>query len=104
MSIHDKHKEDKMELSIVEHLANNGWLEGTSHDYDKYLALYSEDLLSFIKTTQPQAYEKMAKREGDKTDEVLLKHVAKELNKSGSLHFLRNEVKYIGSKFGSVAN
>tara|TARA_B110000977_G_scaffold188846_1_gene257583 strand:- start:594 stop:908 length:315 start_codon:yes stop_codon:yes gene_type:complete len=104
MSIHDKHKEDKMELSIVEHLANNGWLEVTSHGYDKDLALYSEDLLSFIKTTQPQAYEKMAKREGDKTDEVLLKHVAKELNKSGSLHFLRNEVKYIGSKFGSVAN
>ena len=29
MSIHDKHKEDKMELSIVEHLANNGWLEGS---------------------------------------------------------------------------
>ena len=99
MSIHDKHKEDKMELSIVEHLANNGWLEGSSRGYDKDLALYSEDLLSFIKTTQPQAYEKMAKREGDKTDEVLLKHVAKELNKSGSLHFLRNEVKYIGSKF-----
>ncbi|MBK2297343.1 type I restriction endonuclease subunit R [Francisella philomiragia] len=99
MSIHDKHKENKMELSIVEHLTNNGWLEGTSHGYDKDLALYSEDLLSFIKTTQPQAYEKMAKREGDKTDEVLLKHVAKELNKNGSLYFLRNEVKYIGSKF-----
>ncbi len=29
----------------------------------------------------------MARREGDKTDEILLKHVAKELNKSGSLHF-----------------
>ena len=41
----------------------------------------------------------MQKREGSKTDEVLCKHVAKEMDKHGSLHYLRNDLKYIGSKF-----
>ena len=30
---------------------------------------------------------------------ILAKHVAKELNKKGSLFFLRKEIKYVGSKF-----
>lgn len=99
MSIHNKHKEEKLETEIVEYLTNNDWIEGSSNGYDKELALYPEDLLAYIKTTQPEAYDKMSKREGANTNNVLVKHVAKELNKNGSLHFLRNEVKYIGSKF-----
>ncbi|MBU0626047.1 DEAD/DEAH box helicase family protein [Patescibacteria group bacterium] len=99
MSIHDKHKENKFEEEIVTYLNSHQWVEGTSISYDKELALYSEDLISYIKATQPAAYEKMAKREGTKTDAVLLKHIAAELDKHGSLHYLRKEIKYIGSKF-----
>ncbi len=99
MSIHDKHKENQFETEIVKYLSSTSWVEGTSDGYDKELAIYPEDLLSYIKTTQPQAYEKMSKREGTKTDEVLLKYVAKQLDKDGSLHYLRKEIKYIGSKF-----
>mgnify|MGYP000508761187 CR=1 FL=1 len=99
MSIHDKHKESKFETEIVEYLTSKDWIEGTSSGYDKKLALYTEDLISYIKNTQSDAYEKMAKREGVKTDEVLANYVAKELDKEGSLYFLRREIKYIGSKF-----
>ncbi|MGJ0299500.1 type I restriction endonuclease subunit R [Aliarcobacter cryaerophilus] len=99
MSIHDKHKESKFETEIVEYLTSKDWIEGTSSGYDKKLALYTEDLISYIKNTQSDAYEKMAKREGVKTDEVLAKYIAKELDKEGSLYFLRREIKYIGSKF-----
>ena len=81
MSIHDKHKENQFETEIVKHLSTTSWVEGTSQGYNKELALYPEDLLIFIKTTQHQAYEKMAKREGDKVDDVLCKFVAKELDK-----------------------
>lgn len=99
MSILDKHKENVFETEIVDYLTSHGWAEGTSHGYDKDLALYPEDLLTYIKSTQPEAYEKMLKREGAKTDDVLLKFVAKELDTQGSLHYLRHELKYIGSKF-----
>ena len=99
MSIHDKHKENQFETEIVKHLTSTSWIEGTSQGYDKELAIYPDDLLTFIKTTQAQAYEKMAKREGDKVDDVLCKFVANELDKKGSLYYFRHDLKYIGSKF-----
>jgi len=94
-----KHKERQFQIEIVQHLTSNKWVEGEASGYDKELALFPQDLIDYIKTTQPQAYEKMQKREGAKTDEVLCKHVAKEMDKHGSLHYLRNDLKYIGSKF-----
>ncbi|ADN08220.1 type I restriction endonuclease subunit R [Sulfurimonas autotrophica] len=94
-----KHKERQFQIEIVEHLKANKYVEGDATHYDRELALYPSDLINYIKSTQPQAYEKMQKREGSKTDEVLCKHVAKEMDKHGSLHYLRNDLKYIGSKF-----
>jgi len=94
-----KHKERQFQIEIVQHLTSNNWVEGDASGYDRELALYPQDLISYIRTTQPLAYEKMSKREGAKTDEVLCKHVAKEMDKHGSLHYLRNDLKYIGSKF-----
>jgi type I restriction enzyme R subunit len=95
----NKHKERQFQIEIVQHLTANNWVEGNASDYDKDLALYPDDLIRYLKSTQPLAYEKMRKREGVKTDEVLCHHVAKELDKHGALHCLRSEVKYIGSKF-----
>lgn len=93
MSIHDKHKENQFETEIVDYLSSTSWVEGTSAGYDKELAIYPEDLISFIKTTQPQAYEKLSKKEGSKTDETLCNIVATELEKKGSLYCLRNQLK-----------
>ena len=56
MSIHDKHKESKFETEIVEYLTSKDWIEGTSSGYDKKLALYTEDLISYIKNTQKLYY------------------------------------------------
>ena len=94
-----KHKERVFQIEIVKHLTTHGYVEGDASKYDRELALYSDDLINYIKSTQPQAYEKMQKREGVKTDEVLCRHVAKEMDKYGSLYCLRKEIKYIGSKF-----
>ena len=94
-----KHKERQFQIEIVQHLTSHNYVEGDASHYDRELALYPSDLINYIKFTQPQAYEKMQKREGSKTDEVLCKYIAKEMDKYGSLHCLRKEVKYIGSKF-----
>ena len=94
-----KHKEERFETEIVKYLTDNGWVEGSSRGYDVALGLYTEDLLAYIKQTQPQAYGKMQRREGARTDEVLCRHIAKEMDKHGALHTLRKEVKYMGAKF-----
>lgn len=94
-----KHKEIVFETEIVRYLTNNDWVEGKSDGYDKALALYPEDVVSFIKTTQPEAYEKFAKRYVTDTDLHLVKEVAKNLDKQGALFYLRNEMKFIGGKF-----
>ena len=100
MSIHDKHKENVFEAEIVKHLVStNEWREGTSEGYSKELALYPDDLIEYIKSTQLQAYTKMTKREGAKTDQALINYLAKECDREGSLYYLRHDLKYIGSKF-----
>lgn len=88
-----KHKERQFQIEIVQHLTSSNWIEGDVSGYDRELALYSEDIISYIKLTQPQAYEKMQKREGSKTDAVLCKHIAKEMDKHSSLHYLKNDLK-----------
>ncbi|QBZ83838.1 Type-1 restriction enzyme R protein [Hydrogenovibrio crunogenus] len=94
-----KHKEIVFETEIIQHLTNHDWIEGQSDDYDKALALYPEDVVSFVKNTQPEAYEKFAKRYATDTDSHLVKEVAKNLDKQGALFYLRNEMKFIGGKF-----
>lgn len=94
-----KHKEVVFETEIVRHLTQNDWVEGDSTGYDKALALYPEDMVAFIKNTQPDAYEKFAKRYSTDTDKHLVKEVAKNLDKQGVLFYLRNEMKFIGGKF-----
>ena len=94
-----RHKERQFQVEIVQHLVAHGWVEGSASGYDREEALYPTDLVEYISTTQPKAYEKMQTREGAKTNEVLCRHVAKEMDKHGSLHYLRNDLKYIGSKF-----
>ena len=93
------HKEIIFENEVIEFLKENGYVEGESKNYNRELALYPEDLINYIKTTSPKAYEKLAKTYGDAVDEAVCKRVAKQLDVHGSLHFLRNEVKDRGAKF-----
>lgn len=94
-----KHKEITFETEIVEYLTNHNWVEGSSEGYDKSLALYTEDLITYIQTTQPSEYEKFSKRHQSNTDTALCRHVASMMDKQGSLYFLRHELKEINARF-----
>lgn len=94
-----KHKEIVFEDEIVEYLTSHRWVQGESSGYDRELALYPEDLLSYIKSTQKEAYEKFASRHKTNTDEFFCQFVAKELDKKGSLYCLRHELKNINARF-----
>ena len=100
MSIHSKHKEDVFETEVVELLTkHSGYIEGTSQGYDKELALYTQDLIAYVKATSPKAYEKLEKMNGTKVDEAICKRVANQLDTNGLLYSLRNEIKDKGAKF-----
>ena len=93
-----KHKEITFETEIVDYLSQHDWVEGTSEGYDQALALYPEDLINYIQSTQPEAYEKFAKRHPQNTNDALCKFVAKQMDKQGSLYCLRHELKDVNAR------
>lgn len=94
-----QHKEIIFENEVIDLLKANGYIEGISKQYDKTLALYPEDLITYIQTTSPKAYEKLSQIYGKKVDEAICQHVAKQMDRNGSLHVLRKEIKDRGAKF-----
>ncbi|BAZ92614.1 type I site-specific restriction-modification system, R subunit [Thiohalobacter thiocyanaticus] len=94
----DKAKELVFQQAIVDDLTADGWLEGNPNAYDRELALYPEDLLAWLHDTQPEAVTKLTKFYHDKTDQMLLKRAAEQMDKHGSLHVLRHGFKDRGAK------
>ncbi|RRQ21968.1 type I restriction endonuclease subunit R [Thiohalobacter thiocyanaticus] len=94
----DKAKEHVFQQAIVDDLTADGWLEGSPEDYDRELAIYPEDLLAWLHDTQPEAVAKLTKFYHDKTDQMLLKRAAEQMDKHGSLHVLRHGFKDRGAK------
>ena len=60
------HKEISFETEICQHLASNGWLyaEGDAAGYDRARALFPADVLSWVQTTQPKAWEVLTVNHG----------------------------------------
>lgn len=66
---------------IIAHLTAHGWLLGNTADYDRQRALYPEDVIGYVKDTQPEAWEKFTKLHPQATEEALLALVARQLEK-----------------------
>jgi type I restriction enzyme R subunit len=107
----DKSKELNFQNDIIKQMQANGWLLGKTENYDQKLALYSEDLVKFVKDTQPKEWEKYCKIYPDAADKKLLERVAQQLNKAdpnaanktmrtfGTLGVLRHQIKDRGVRF-----
>ncbi|ACL71695.1 type I site-specific restriction-modification system, R subunit [Thioalkalivibrio sulfidiphilus HL-EbGr7] len=94
----DKARENVFQQAIVTDLVGQGWLEGKSEHYDRVLALYPEDLVGYVRNTQPEALEKLTKFYGDKVEDKLLQRAAEQMDKHGALHVLRHGFKDRGAK------
>ncbi len=122
-------REKIFQQDIIDHLVSNGWKLGQSDAYDRKHALYPEDLVGYLSDTQPEQWDKFSRIHGQtagsagleyRTDEqgmsnieggaekskkltkaetALLKSVARQLDKKGTLHVLRNTIKDRGAKF-----
>ena len=71
-------------------------------DYDKELGLYPQDLLDFVRETQPQQWERLERIHGAKAEEKFCKRVARELDRRGVIEVLRRGVEDLGARFKLV--
>lgn len=87
------------------------WQLGTPAGYDRELAIYTEDLIGFVKDTQDGEWQKHVKNYPSNPEQKLLERVATQLNKAdpnatgtqlrtfGTLGVLRHGVKDRNAKF-----
>jgi type I restriction enzyme R subunit len=101
-------KEKHFEEHIVQYLTKTAqpefpeYTEKDNSSYDKELCLIPEDVIGFIKDTQPKKYEALLQQYGVKTDAKIVERVAESLNKNKTLHVLREKVKDRGQNLDLV--
>ncbi len=92
------HHETNFEAEIAEHLGANGWFyaEGDAAHYDRKLAIFPRDLITWVQETQPKAWETLQKNHGSKAAETLLQRLRSQLDLIGTLDVIRNGVELLG--------
>lgn len=92
------HKEIAFENDICNHLAAHGWLysEGDAVNYDRAYALYPADVIAWIQSTQPQAWQNLTKKHGTSADKVILDRLREWLDNKGTLTALRHGIELLG--------
>ena len=88
------HKEISFEDEICAHLSANGWLyaEGDAAGYDRARALFPADVLAWVQSTQPKAWEALAKNHGPNAADILLARLRHQLDQRGTLDVLRQGI------------
>lgn len=87
------HREADFETLIVSELTADGsWIGGDPHGYDAALGLYSEDVIAFVKQTQPKRWERLIGLAGGEQAATasLLKRVVSQIDKVGTVKVLRD--------------
>lgn len=77
-------------------LATGGYQKHQPNDYDETLALFPDDVIGFIQHSQPKRWAQLETLLADKTRDIVLDGLAKELTTKGTLHVLRHGFKCYG--------
>ncbi len=91
-------QEKAFESAIEAHLLGNGWGKVAPGGYDRKLGLFPDELVAFVKDSQPKAWQQLEQRHGgtEMAREKFLAVVVKNLEQRGTLDVLRNPVKDSG--------
>lgn len=106
-----QHREVVLEDEITAHLKAHGWLySADGKGYDKELALFPEDVLGWLRDSQPDEYEKIVRPTDSpemqrKSEWEILERLQKALDKDpmttgGSLRILRRGFDYYQARAG----
>lgn len=107
----DNAAELKFQNDVIAQLLANGWQLGSPAKYQRDTALYTEDVLAFIKATQTTEWEKFSRLFPIDTDKQFIEHLAIQLNKAdtnamdkvlrtyGTLGVLRHGLKIRNARF-----
>ncbi len=97
-------KEKDFEKHIESYLLSNpaSYLKGDPEKYDRGICLVPEELIEFIKNTQPKEFAKLELQYGTSTGEKLCQNISAEISKFGILHVLRKGFADRGAKFRLV--
>ena len=91
------HKESNFEQSIEESLLNcGGYIKGDPLAYDKKLAIFPDEVVAFVKDTQPEFWERFSMLNSGNADSVLIDSLVRELRTKGMLSILRGGFKCFG--------
>ena len=88
--------EKKFEDHIETHLQSSGYSSIHWEKYDRTLCLIRDQVISFIKTTQPKKWDKLTQIHGPDTENQILDRISSEVSKRGIIDVLRNQVKHRG--------
>ncbi len=91
-------KELAFQQDIINAMAAQGWLVGTSAGYDAKTALYTEDLLAYFQTAWPDRWQKLCKNNPSDPEGILIQKTVRALEKTGTLDVLRHGYKLPGLK------
>jgi len=106
-----KANEDVFQNEIIAQMLAAGWQLGEPKNYDRANAVYTEDLIGFVKETQDTEWQKQLKNYPGNAEQKLVERVAAQLNKAdpnaintqlrtfGTLGVLRHGVKDRNAKF-----
>ena len=92
-------REARFQQDIIEAMVAGGWKTGTASGYDRASALYTEDLLGYVREAWPERWEKFCKANPQAPEQVFVQKVVRELERAGTLEVLRHGFKVPGVKF-----
>lgn len=98
-------KEAAFQQDIIDQMVAGGWRLGDPAKYDRKLALYTDDCLAYVKSTQPKTWEKYEQLYPGNAEQAFIDKLASQLAKAdpqasdkhlrtyGTLGVLRHEIR-----------
>ena len=108
---HNVTYESTFQTDIVNQMQAQGWQMGTPSSYTAETALYEQDVLDFVQTTQPQEWEKFCRTHPIDSERHFIAALVKQMNKAdenatdkasrtyGTLGVLRHDLKIRNARF-----
>lgn len=95
MDVSEKRFESEIEYALLQ----NGYTKGDPKNYNKELAMYTGEVLEFIKSTQAHEWDILSKRHGPLYEQNFLRRLDNELKRRGMLDVLRHGIDDTGVSF-----